>query len=419
MKLIVFVCETTQFCALYGSRHGTALEAAIALIHLMGWTDLAESLHSDGGPEYDNYIWHQVQQITGLKHSLSVPSAPQSNGIAERNIANAKRFVRSLTVDMGRHNAWGLLLPLAQKGLNDLRREDLQWLSPNEIVFGALHDHSSFVIPTFYSRDLNESDIADANSYTVSANFAHRTLWFQQMVVNSFHDLQARSFDAASRINPSAFSDLAPGQAVLIDWPKDQPPNPTLPAKQGPYRVVDSRRNFVVLQHFSFPPPQDQSYIVNWSKHAHVYSYIDDGAPQRSALDPSASQAPTGPPSRNIDCVLSHQPKPNSASSQKRHVSTQRYKCRLYGTQLSARSQSDFIRLFDYDEIAHTFAFDSYVQAHRDLIGHTPVAHMPANWSPHAVSPADRPAHPPLPPHEQIIRPDEAQAAAEAAQGDE
>ena len=419
MKLIVFVCETTQFCALYGSRHGTALETAIALIHLMGWTDLAESLHTDGGPEYDNYIWHQVQQITGLKHTLSVASAPSTNGIAERNVANAKRFVRSLTVDMGRHNAWGLLLPLAQKGLNDLRREDLQWLSPNEIVFGALHDHSSFVIPTFYSRALNESDLADANTYTISANFAHRAMWFQQMVVNSFHDLQARSFDAASRTNPSAFSDLVPGQGVLIDWPRDQPPHPTLPAKQGPYRVVDSRRNFVVLQHFSFPPPQDQSYIVHWSKHAHVYRYIDDEAPQRSASDPSASQAPSGPPSRNIDCVLSHQPKPNTASTGKRHVSNQQYKCRLYGTQLSARGHSELIRLFNYDEICHTFAFDSYVQAHRDLVGHTPVAHMPANWSPHAAQPTDRPSHPPLPPHEQLIRPDDAQAAAEAAQDDD
>ena len=81
----------------------------------MGWTDLAESIHSDGGPEYDNYIWQQVQQISGIKHTFSVLSVPQTNGIAERNIASAKRFVRSLTVDMSRHNAWGLLLPIAPK----------------------------------------------------------------------------------------------------------------------------------------------------------------------------------------------------------------------------------------------------------------------------------------------------------------
>jgi hypothetical protein len=81
--MISFVCEVTQFTVLYGSRHGTALETAIALINLMGWLGLAESIHSDGGPEMDNYIWHQVQQISGLKHTFSVPHAAQSDGIVQ------------------------------------------------------------------------------------------------------------------------------------------------------------------------------------------------------------------------------------------------------------------------------------------------------------------------------------------------
>jgi hypothetical protein len=234
-----------------------------------------------------------------------------------------------------------------------------------------------------------------------------------QLVVNSFHDLQARSFDAASKANPSAYSDLAPGQSVLIDWPRDQPPLPTLPTKQGPYRVVDSRRNYVVLQHWSYPPPQDQRYIVNWSKNARVYRYIDDEAPQRSSLDPSASQTPTGAPGRMIDCVLSHQPKPNIPSAGRKHVVNQQYKCRLYGTQLSARGQADFVRTFNYAEIAHTFSFDCYVQAQRDLVGHVPVAHMPDSWSPHCVPKSDQPSHPPLPLHEQSFPPDREGSEAE------
>jgi hypothetical protein len=87
-KLIVFVCETTQFTILFGSRYGTALEIAIALVHLMGWFDSPESLHSDLGSENDNYIWLQMQQITGLKHTFSMPYIPETNGIAERNIGS-------------------------------------------------------------------------------------------------------------------------------------------------------------------------------------------------------------------------------------------------------------------------------------------------------------------------------------------
>lgn len=180
--MIVFVCEVTQFTVLYGSRHGTALETAIALISLMGWLGLPESIHSDGGSENDNYIWHQVQHMTGLKHTLSQPGVPTSDSIAERNIQTAKRFVRMLAVDLDKHNAWGLLLPIAQKGVNDLPREQLLWNSPNDIVFASLAEPSKFVIPTFYSRPSNPADLADVHSYHISANFAHRASCFQQLV---------------------------------------------------------------------------------------------------------------------------------------------------------------------------------------------------------------------------------------------
>jgi hypothetical protein len=95
--LLAFICEVTQFTVLFGSRHGTALEAAIALISLMGWLGLAESIHSDGGPENDNYIWHQVTQITGIKHTFSIPNVPSSNPIAERNIQSPPLLLPSST----------------------------------------------------------------------------------------------------------------------------------------------------------------------------------------------------------------------------------------------------------------------------------------------------------------------------------
>lgn len=410
-RILLFVCEATQFCAMYGSRFGTALEAAIAFIHLMGWTGTAESLHSDGGPEFDNYIWHQIAQITGLKHTLSVPHVPQSNGLAERNIAEAKRFVRMLTVDLDKHNSWGLLLPIAQKGLNDLRRQELQWCSPNEIVFVSLCDANSFVIPTFYTRRLRELDMVNANEYDISANFVHRTMCFQQFVVNQFHEAQAQAFDSAAARDPVAHSDVSPGQCVLIDWPDNSPPSPAHPTKRGPYKVLESRTNTVTLQHFENPPPADQPYLISWSKHAHVYFYPEDEAPRRSQSDPAASQAPLGTVGRQVDCVLSHNTKPvpdrvgDSQQERQFHVANQIYQCRLFmhNTDTSRQQLSSRTANLRYEDICHTFAFDSYFQANRRLIGHVAVSHMPANWCPHAVSESQRPSFPPLPLHEQNI----------------
>lgn len=404
--MIVFVCEVTQFTVLFGSRYGTALETAIALITLMGWLGLPESIHSDGGAENDNYIWHQVQQITGIKHTLSQPGVPSSDGIAERNIQTAKRFVRLLTVDMDRHNAWGLLLPIAQKGVNDLPREQLFWLSPNEIVYASLADSSTFAIPTFYTRHLNESDLADVNAYHISANFAHRVSCFQQLICNSIHEVQERALTQSAARNPTVCTDVYVGQCVLIDWNSGSPPTATHPRKRGPYKVVAVHHNSLSLEHLSFPPPADQDRTVEWSKHAHVYQYDEDAAPVRHSFDPAASQVPVGVQARNIDCVVSHSPLPphsrDSNALPPTHVSRQQYQCRMYvaeATRLPPRNPPPLVRL-SYAEIAHTHAFDVYVQGQRQLTGHSPVAFMPSNWSPHAVPRSQRPSHPAAPPHE-------------------
>jgi hypothetical protein len=409
--LLAFICEVTQFTVLFGSRHGTALEAAIALISLMGWLGLAESIHSDGGPENDNYIWHQVTQITGIKHTFSIPNVPSSNPIAERNIQSAKRFLRCLTVDLDKHNAWGLLLPIAQKGLNDLRRQDLLWHSPNEIVFASLADPESFVIPTFYTRPLRELDFVNANGFHISANFAHRAACFQQHVCNAVREIHATAFDACMHTDPVAASDILPGQCILIPWPDNRPPTPTHPLKRGPYKVLSIERNMLRLEHLASPPPADQAAQLTWSKHAHVFEYADDTLPMRSDLDPAASQAPAGPVSRNIDCVLSHQPLapalvPNGVP--RNHVSAQLYSCRMFSASTSRLpSSSPPTQVFAYDVIAHTHAFDSYYASSRTLEGHAPVSMMPSNWSPHASVPSQRPSYPPLPLPEHSFPPED------------
>ncbi len=409
--MIVFVCEVTQFIALYGSRHGTALETAVALINLMGWLGLAESIHSDGGPENDNYIWHQVAQITGIKHTFSVPNVPNSNPIAERNIGMAKRFVRALTVDLDKHNTWGLLLPIAQKGLNDLRRKDLLWYSPNEIVFASLADPTSLVIPTFYTRAVREADLADANAYQISANFVHRAVCFQQHVCSIVQEIHAKAFDACAATNPTSYTDLSVGQCVLINWPSDHPPSPAHPLKRGPYKVLAIHHNSVHLEHLANPPPADQPLNIHWSKHAHVYQFVDEDTPVRSAFDPAASHAPTGPPGRNIDCVLSHSTLPANLlppGIALDHVKAQKYLCRLFSASTSRQPPAiASTQLLSYDQIAHTFAFDTYVLNQRHLQGHVPSLLMPANWNPHAVPPSLRPSHPPLPVHEHTFPPND------------
>jgi hypothetical protein len=399
-KLIVFVCETTQFTILFGSRYGTALEIAIALVYLMGWFDSPESLHSDLGSENDNYIWLQMQQITGLKHTFSMPYIPETNGIAERNIGSAKQFIRMLSSDIGRHNSWGLLLPLAQKGLNALPREELQWISPTQLVFASCHQPNAFAIPTFYERGVRETDFADIDAWPVSGNFGHRAMLFQQLVINAFHDLKEHALDCAADRDPTALSDLHLGQAVLVDW--DAQPSPSHPKKRGPYRIVAKRRNVVELQHLVSPPPDNQPAFLKWSTQAHVYVYPTAHVPQRHVDDPAASMVVADFSGRQIECVLSHRPLARHHLQQHRNnVKRFEYSCRLAIFQATSDADAAAnVHWFPYEDIKHSFAFDCYFTAHRSLEGHSPISHMPASWNPHAVLPPLRPSHLPLPVHE-------------------
>ena len=82
--------------------------------------------HTDGGKEFDNDVMHQFQSITGLKQSFGIPLAPNTRGIAERNVATSIRFVSSICQDFGRHNAWGLFRPLVMRAINCLPRRALK-----------------------------------------------------------------------------------------------------------------------------------------------------------------------------------------------------------------------------------------------------------------------------------------------------
>jgi hypothetical protein len=288
------------------------------------------------------------------------------------------------------------------------------WKSPNEVVFASLAEANSFVIPTFYSRRLNESDLAEVNVYTLSANVAHRAACFQQMVCNNAHRLHSRAFDASAAKNPTACTELLVGQSVLVAWPKNKAPTPTHPKKRGPYRVVQVHHNSVSLEHFAVPPPADQPATLQWSAHAHVYEYADDVIPLRSALDPAASQVPTGVQQRNIECVLSSSPLPASLLNGEfsvNDVRNQRYSCRLHATSSSRQApQLANSHSFCYHHIAHTHAFDVFFNGQSRLTNHVPIAFMPSNWNPIAAVPSQRPAFPPLPPHEQSFPSDPADA---------
>jgi hypothetical protein len=401
-RIIAFICEATGYVVLFGSRHGTALEIAIALVHLVGTYGLFDSFHSDNGSENDNFTIQQFCAITGVKHTTSVPCNPETNGLVERGIQTTKRFLRVMLADgLADHNAWGFLIPMVQKAVNSSPFGPLQ-VPPSSVVFASLYCPHNFIIPSFHehrSRYDVDCDIADGNHYHPSANFIHRASYFQQVVNSRRQEIMDRAIAATTTSPAVPPSLIAVGSQVLIPWPSDRRPTSMHPYRRGPYIVLRSDGNVLSLQHASFPLPDGQVSSLRWSTSAQVF--VIHNALARHGDDPSAIHAAAGLPLlRPIDCVLDFSLLPSllhlpNNSVQRLHVTNQEYRCRLLGALSSAANARPLLRTFTYDEIKHTLAFDTFLLCHPFLTGHSPVASMPATWNPCAVPPSARPMHTP------------------------
>jgi hypothetical protein len=396
--MIVFVCEITGYVFLSGSRYRTSLEVAIALLQVCGLFGTPDTIHTDGGSEFDSDVLQQFAAVAGFKHTIGIARAPNTNGIAERNIGTVKRFLRSLVGDIGRHNCWGLLLPIVQKAVNDLPRQSLG-CSPNQFVFASLTAPSLNVIPVVYHRH-PLSDITSANAYRVAANFAERALCFQQAVTNRFTEHLDTLMQQSLAQAPAPCDDLLCGMQVLIPWPGEEPPTALHPRYRGPYRITQKRRNVLLLEHVHWPLPVDQQQTISWSTHAFVY--VCDLPFVRDPADPSAAQSSLSSPTLAIDCIIQHRLLTTlAARTHPDHVDSQEYLVRFHGA--SAALQLDQGAWRSYSDLHHSMAFDSYAVAHPFLVGHTPILTMPTTWDPYLPPPALRPAHSALPISERHI----------------
>ena len=396
--MIVFVCEVTGYVYLAGSRYRTSLEVAIALLAVCGLFGSPDCIHTDGGSEFDSDVLQQLAAIMGFKHTIGIARAPNTNGIAERNIGTVKRFLRSLVGDIGRHNSWGLLLPIVQKAVNDLPRQAIS-CSPNQFVFASLTSPDSQVVPTTYQRQPS-SDIDSANSYKLASNFAERALCFQQTVTNRFSEhmdaLVRQSIESA----PHPREDLVVGDQVLIPWSSDGPPTSLHPLYRGPYRISGKRHNVMTLDHIHWPLPVDQPATLSWTTEAHVF--LCDLPFERNPSDPSSAQISLSTPTLSIDCIIQHRLlATTTARSHPVHVTSHEYLVRFHGTSAAMRLDQGAWR--SYSDIAHSMAFDSYAIAHPFLTGHAPIMSMPANWDPYLPPMSARPSHAALPLSERHI----------------
>ena len=83
--VLVIVAHFTGFAQAYPTRNKSARTAAIKFYNyfMLCFGFAARILH-DQGKEFENKLFHQLQQICGMIRSRTTPCHPQCNGKAER-----------------------------------------------------------------------------------------------------------------------------------------------------------------------------------------------------------------------------------------------------------------------------------------------------------------------------------------------
>jgi hypothetical protein len=387
----LFVDEVSGYVLIYGNKAKCAFETAAALIQLTGLFGLPNSFHSDGGSEFDSDVLHQFSALCCVRHTLSIARAPNTNGLAERNVQQAKRVLRHLTSTLADFAYWGFLLPIVQRATNFLHRQHLG-CCPQQLVFGLYANTDAFVIPCV-AAPVTTSLIVDANQHHYSAGIMHAALRFQERILLRFAELRERLFDAAVSALPAVSGSLQVGDLVLIPWRDNSPPSSLHPRMCGPYVVtaLDARANTIQVEHSCVPPPANQLARTSWTIQSGVFILSDLDCP--AAEDPaSCGLAADSPFPQPIDCILSctlrDQPLP--VASNPSHVSNHIFLVRWLNRPQSAAS------LVDYTVVKHTAACDRFCIANPTLSGHKSALRLPDFFDPHAQAPSARPSHPPI-----------------------
>ena len=118
-----------------------------------------ETLHSDQGPEFENKVVKQLQDVFGYKKTKTTPYCPQGNSVRERSMHSTLHAMLSVYSNIVQNN-WAEVLPFIQLARNTSFSSTMhetpfslmlgrQERLPIDIIFGITHVGRSTITEEF------------------------------------------------------------------------------------------------------------------------------------------------------------------------------------------------------------------------------------------------------------------------------
>ena len=128
------------------SNTSTALDTATQLItHIVRLHGLPRSIVSDRDSVFTSQFWRALCQALAIKHRMSTPFHPQTNGQAERTNQTMKQVLRVLAATRAT-TIWVPLLPLVEIQINHAPIATTEF--SHFYLYNGFHTVFQFEVPT-------------------------------------------------------------------------------------------------------------------------------------------------------------------------------------------------------------------------------------------------------------------------------
>lgn len=241
--IVVIVDNFSHWTSLVAVRNKSAVDAARAVMQVVGNFGAPLSLRSDGGGEFVNGVITGVTRMLNIAQHVVLPYTPEANGIVERAnrsiLERLRVMIFSKRIVQHPHHVWSDLLPLVQRSINASFHSAIG-TSPAKILFGENLDLDRCLLT---KTPANRT--VDVQTYVGALSFNQRVIIeeadrFQAAVCNRVI-AKARA-SQRTRGSDGALLDAAPkmlqeGAWVLVKPQESFPLHKLAPRWLGPFRV--------------------------------------------------------------------------------------------------------------------------------------------------------------------------------------
>ena len=233
--ILCFIDAFSRFCFLIPISTLTAIDAANALLSVVGLFGTPNAFKSDHGTQFDNQIMRNLFKLLGAERKFSIEYWSRTNGIVERVNGEVGRHLRALLRDTRTpKDQYASLLPIVQRIINSSYHSAIG-MSPAKLLLGDRFNIDRVLLPNYNEKTL---DYKDMSTNEVARNYYENLVKVQKSLLEISREHQDKVLEDRVKLVRSEGKRIIKNGDYVIAKPKTLRTKLDLP-NTGPYRVVD------------------------------------------------------------------------------------------------------------------------------------------------------------------------------------